>query len=267
MWLSGLLAVCLARWSQKADSESAGRAIGNGFAQTSFGPKILNYARPACLRPFFPFLIFPDGIARSGTAIGRWMLYQTLRFLVLWAALYLDWQTFGNAHVLCVSLLYAMTLKFDYWSNSIELLGAVLVCIGLSWPLSLAGGAILGLGRETLPVLALALTPAGAALGCGAALSQAFLRPFLKRDPKWDQAEIDLEYGKSQLGRNLRIYRDPSALLDFGVYLTIGLLALVSAPLLAATLLIVTFYCARADEPRVLTMLIPYAASEVVRWL
>lgn len=198
------------------------------------------------------------------------MLYQGCRFLVLWVALYLDMQAFGTIHALVVATLFGLTLRYDYWSNAIELLGSVLVCGGFHWAICLVAGVGLGLGRETLPFLAILWTPSALALSGGAVLSQAVVRRFTRRDPKWDQAEREeLQYGKSQVRTNLFLLSGayPPAYLDIAVYVCVAVLGFLSAPLLTVGLVAVTCAVARIDEPRVLTMLLPAAASTVIRWL
>jgi len=269
-WIAaGIIALCLARWSQKADSESAG-AIGNGFAQCSFGTQIFTYAEPGCLRPLFPLLIFPDGMAKSQEAYGRWYLYQTLRFLVLLAAFRINLSTSGLYHSLVLAAMFGLTLRYDYWSNGIELLAAVACFNHLPWGLCLGLGLVCGLGREVLPILALVGTWPAAALALGASLSTTVVRRLVRTDPKWHIAERDeLQYGKWQWRTNLSLLRGwfPPAYLDIAVYTGIGILAVCSAPVLSIALLATTALVCRIDEPRVLTMLMPWAASTVIRWL
>lgn len=162
------------------------------------------------------------------------------------------------------AILFGLTLRFDYWSNTVEFLAGCLVFSGLlSVPLGVALGIVLGLGRETLPFLALA---GGWPLALGAGVATYALRRFTKRDPKWDEAEKDLQYGKLQWRRNLGVLTgsDPAVFGDVAVYFLIAGLALFQAPLLTIALVGATVMMARIDEPRVLTMLIPWAAQTVV---
>jgi hypothetical protein len=190
-----------------------------------------------------------------------------LRFLVLWCALYVAASSIGMGHAVAVAILYGLSLKFDYWSNSIELLAGCLVLSGfVPGPIGMALGLVLGLGRETLPFLALA---GGWWIALGAAAATLALRRFTKRDPQWDSAEEQLQYGKPQWRRNLAVLGgfDPPAYLDVAVYCLIAGLAFPAAPLLTVALVGTTFVIARIDEPRVLTMLIPWAALTVTKWL
>lgn len=174
-------------------------------------------------------------------------------------------RSIGTAHAVAVAILFGLTLRFDYWSNTIELLGACLVaghC--LSWPLGLCAGIVLGLGRETLPFLALA---GGWPIALGAAASTYTIRFFTHRDPRWDKAEQELAYGKPQWRRNLSVLggADPPAYVDIAIYVLIAGLALFSAPVITVCLVATTVILARIDEPRVLTMLVPWAAMTLVR--
>lgn len=174
--------------------------------------------------------------------------------------------SFGVPCAMIGAALLGLTLRFDYWSNTVEFLaGCLVVTHCLSWPLGLGLGLVLGLGRETIPFLALA--SGGWPIGLGAAAATSALRRFNDRDPQWDQADRDLEYGKRQWKRNWESLRNPPVWGDIAVYLLLACLAGFTAPLLTLALVGTTVTFARIDEPRVLTMLVPFASLTVARAL
>lgn len=204
---------------------------------------------------------------RRETPYLRWYLYQGLRLAFIWSALAILAAAFGLETAIVSAILFGLSIKYDYWSNAVEFLAGCLVAgHWLRWDVGLLVGAVLGLGRETIPFLALA---GGWPIALGASVSTYGLRFFTHRDPQWDQIEKDCEYGKSQWRTNLALLRgqNPAAYLDIAVYVGIAGLAAVSAPWLALALVGTTLLIARIDEPRVLTMLIPFAALTVTQWL
>lgn len=176
--------------------------------------------------------------------------------------------------MLVTAALYGMTLRFDYWSNAVEFLG---VCLVLSsghfgWhPLAYLGaGLVCGLGRETTVFLALLGTPSALCFGLGAAISHGIVRLVSRPAPEWLEAESNMAYGEPMWQQNLRFFwtdANPSILIECGIYLIIATLSFSTAPWLTLALALVTFAVARIDEPRVLTMLTPFAAMGLIRWL
>jgi hypothetical protein len=172
----------------------------------------------------------------------------------------------GLTHSAICAALFGLTLRYDYWSNSVELLAACLVAstshgLGIPWVCGLALGFGLGLGRETLPLLAFA----GAwPIAAGAAAAQSTLRIFTRTDPKWEKHEIILQHGFVRIRENIhRIVRPENAYQAFSVYVfcVLGALAGSASPALTIAVVVTTLIFSRIDEPRVLTMLIPFAAS------
>lgn len=238
------------------------------------GRGVIGYALPGRLRLLFPFLVAPDhrGIPEEQRYWGwRWLWYQALRFLFLWAALYVDARAYGTAHAAACGALAGLTFRFDYWSNCVELLAACLVCsagvLGIPIWWGVACGLVLGLGRETLPLLALSLNPFGVVLGAAAAVSAGAVRIFGRTLPEWERVSGELQYGWPQWRYNLALlWRPPCVAAPIEAVLYVGLagLASVQAPLLTVALVAVTVCYARMDEPRVLTMLAPWAASTLI---
>lgn len=271
---SGFAAFCVSKWSWKADQESKG-ACGNGFLQTTFGPGVLRFAAPARFRILFPALLYPTNTSGQPAQPSwrKWIAYQWLRYKVLWAALALIAVTFGLPTMVVSAALFGLAARYDYWSSSVEFLSVALVLSagGLHWPWwsLLAAGLVLGTGRETLPFLAILGTVPAIALGAGAAVSHFAVRLVSRPLPEWGQAERDLLYGRPMwnvnLSRLLHPFADPPATWEIGVYIGTAALAAFVAPWLVLALVGTTFLVARIDEPRVLTMLIPFAAQEIVR--
>ena len=200
-----------------------------------------------------------------------WLRYQTLRFMFIWAALLVLAVSHGLLLTTVTAMLFGLTLRFDYWSNGVELLAGVLVYSaasnGWDWGLGLALGLVLGAGRETLPILALAGGWFAAALSAGAAATQLVLRRITKTSDEFKKIEHTAEYGHSQIVYNLSVLTNGG--IRFGMeaafYVAIAALAFFSAPLLTLGLVAVTFTFSKIDEPRVLTMLVPWAAGTLCR--
>lgn len=220
-------------------------------------------------RPLMALLVAPERAQPCEQAYHgpRWAWYQTIRLLILWTALWVDVTAFGVTHAVVAGGLLGLTFRFDYWSNCVEFLAAVLVCssgvLGIPWWGYLACGLVLGLGRETLPLLGLA-APSGIPLAVGAAATQGALRLWTKQDPGWGQRAEATQYGWSQVRANLQTLRRPRNWAMFayaGIYSLVACLALTAAPLVSVAAVAVTFAFARIDEPRVLTLLIPFAAK------
>ena len=170
--------------------------------------------------------------------------------------------------------LYGLTLKYDYWSNAVEFLAVSAVLAGgvfdWHWGYLLALGLVFGTGRETIPFLALVGTPQALALSAGAAISHLGIRWIGKVDPSLVDVEEQFKYGKPMWASNIAVatqndqYHQHWEIL---CYLLVAALAAFTAPLLTLLIVAVTFYCARIDEPRVLTPLVPFAAMTVIRCL
>lgn len=272
----GIAALCLSKWAWEADYANFTTAtLGNGFFQCAFGRGALGLAPPACYRILFPFLTHPD---RSGAsydvpefAWDRWCIYQLFRFLVIWLALTTLATSMGLWLALVTAALFGLTIRYDYWSNTVELLAVSLVLaggvLGWHWGALLAAGLVLGTGRETLPFLALLGTPHALALAAGAALAQVALRFFVKTEEHWLGT---LPYASAMWRTNwtsLTGGHGPDVVWSVLIYLLVAALGFFSAPLLTSILVLVTALVARIDEPRVLTMLVPFAAMTVLRWV
>jgi hypothetical protein len=194
-----------------------------------------------------------------------------LRFLFLWLALYVLAHTFGLALAVWAGAIFGLTLRGDYWSNSVELLAASLVAssIALGWPWYYGAipGLVLGLGRETLPLLSLILTPFSAVFGFCAAASQWAAGRLHRPDPRWLFRKEELQHGKSQASWNWEVLRRGGPILRFhaATYLSIAALSFLAQPLLTLALVGVTLIYSRIDEPRVLTMLIPFSAETLCK--
>jgi len=163
------------------------------------------------------------------------------------------------------AILYGLTLKYDYWSNSVELLAASLVCASgvMGWsPLwGLVCGLVLGGGRETTAILGLVGSGYAAAYAVGALGTHIAIRGLSETAPQWKEDDSAMQYGRPMWRTNLQLLREsPPALIDIAIYLAVAALAFTVSPWLTAALVGLTLYTARIDEPRVLTMLIPFAA-------
>jgi len=274
--ICALAALCLSKWAWEADYPNfSTETVGNGFGQGSFGRGARKLAPPACYRLLFPCLVYPD---RSEAPYEtpefswpRWIWYQSLRFLVILTGLLILTASVGIPITLVSGALFGLTLRFDYWSNAVEFLavGCVIAggVFGWHWGACLAIGIVLGTGRETLPFLALVGTPQAVSLGAGAAIGQVAVRCFVRTEAHWKDA---LEYATPMWRTNwdsLRGIHGANYQWCIGIYLLVALLAATTVPLLAVSLVLVTALVARIDEPRVLTMLTPFAAIGAMKWL
>jgi len=201
----------------------------------------------------------------------RWHIYHVMRFLVLWAAMLTLLLVGGMKLMLVSAMLFGLTLRFDYWSNCVELLGAAIVFAGggNDWSLgyALVAGLVLGSGRETLPLLALTFSPFGCAFGLGAGVSQAVVRRLHRPDRGQEHRAAEAQYGESQVAYNISVIFSgkPYLLWYAAIYLFLGVLAAFSQPVLAVALVAVTFIYSKIDEPRTLVMLVPFAAETLCK--
>lgn len=189
---------------------------------------------------------------------------------MIWLSLIFLIPTLGVTGTMLAAALFGLTIRYDYWSNTVELLAVALVLaapvLHWHWGYLLAAGLVLGTGRETLPFLGLLGTPGAIAIAIGALASHGIVRCFVRTEAHW---EGSLDYANSMLQTNWRSIvgvHGPSAQWQVGIYGAVGLLACFSAPFLAIPLLIVTSLIARIDEPRTLTMLVPFSAQTVLSW-
>jgi hypothetical protein len=177
----------------------------------------------------------------------------------------------GLTVALVTAALFGLTLRYDYWSNSVELLAVALVLaggvLGWHWGYLLAIGLVLGTGRETLPFLALLGTPQAIALGAGAAIGHLAVRLAARTEPHWRGT---LDYATPMWETNWRSIcggHGENVRWQVAIYLLVGGLGALAVPMLALPLILVTALVARMDEPRVLTMLVPFAALSLIRLL
>ena len=197
----------------------------------------------------------------------RWLWYQALRFAVLWAAVWVLWESSGLWVMLVSACLFGMTMRADYWSNCVELLAASLCCaapyLGLDWRSLVPLGFVLGFGRETLPLLALLGTAPAFSFAAMAAVSQAVLWGIGRTPGHYAEHEKLMEHGKSQAWRNLALIfgkTDWESRICAGIWAALVVLAAFQVPWLALGLGAATFWKSKIDEPRVVTMLVPFAA-------
>lgn len=264
-------AFCLSKWAWEADQINfTSQTVGNGFWQASFGRGSFRLAPPSCYRVLLPCLLFPERseapYAVPELSPWRWVLYQTWRFVFVWLALVTLLAASGLTVALVAAALYGLTIRYDYWSNSVEFLAASLIFAHPhAWLPLLGAGLVLGAGRETLPLLACVGSGGGIAFGAGSGIAQVLLRRFVRTEKHW---EGSLEYAVPMWRQNWRVLRGrygPGALWYAGIYVLLAALAAPAAPVLAVVLTVLTFLLARIDEPRVLTMLVPFAAVTLCR--
>ncbi len=171
----------------------------------------------------------------------------------------------GIVGTLTAAALFGLSLHFDYWSNAVELLAVALVlaagCLHWPWWVVLALGLVCGAGRETLPFLACLGTLPAIVFSVGALTAQVVIRRFVRTEEHWYGT---LEYANPMWRTNwgsLTGLHGLSAQWRTGIYLLIAVCAFSQAPWLTLALVLTTFLVARIDEPRVLTMLIPFAGA------
>jgi len=272
--LCALAAFCLSKWASEADwiNFSSG-TTGNGFHQCGFGRGSLRLAPPSCYRILFPFILYPE---RTGAPYAvpdasqwRWISYQALRFLVIWLALLLLTSVLGIVGTLIAAALFGLSIHFDYWSNTIELLAVALVLaapgLHLHWLYLLGAGLVLGTGRETIVFLGILGTPHALALAGGALIAQVAVRHFVRTEEHWYGT---LEYANPMWRTNWRSLtgrNGPDALWRVAIYVAILSSAFLASPFLSIAVGVTTFVIARIDEPRTITMLIPFAAATLCR--
>lgn len=235
----------------------------------SLGRWIFKAPKPACCRPLFPLLLYGDKRDAAPWVIygeGRWVAYQLLRFAFFWAALYAMAVYWGPWPCVLTAALAGLTLRFDYWSNAVELFAAALVLAapgGLA--VALLAGLVLGLGRETLPFLGLLCTPFAVVFAIGATISQIVVRAVSRPDPQTKRLAESLKYGWAggeNMDWNIRVLFGGGAVNRFGaaVYCGLAMLGVATVPMVAIPLVAATLFLARINEPRILTMLIPFVA-------
>jgi len=260
-----------------ADAESRG-VIPNGFPTIVIGRAVIGTLKPMSLRILLPLLMnwrsreIPEQIQYGGPI---WVAYQTVRFFIMWGALWLVDISLGTQVMLVTAGLFGLTLRFDYWSNCVELL-AVAAAIALNtfhipWIYGLAAGLVLGTGRETIPLIALMGTPAAMAMGFGAAASQLVVR-YLSRNENDDFKERRCVvkygwYGGSSLRWNWEVIMGGHIIDKVGiaVFLAILIPAAFIEPRVAVALLAVTVPFAHINEARLATLLIPFAAESLCK--
>lgn len=245
----------------------------NGYATICFGRHVFELPYPIALRSLFPLIIGPKRWKMNGVVVDRdsqqCRNYQMARIAVAWLAFWLLYSAFGLAIMATVAALFVLTLRFDYWSNFVELLAASIVFtaakLGIPWHAQIAFGLALGLGRETLPLLA--LVPGGIPLAAGALASQAAVR-LLRRENAGNAAlKKAIGYGECKLTTYVMfmLYQKPwETAPRVALYFAILTFAALSVPWLAAALAIVTLAGSRIDEPRVITQLLPWAAAALI---
>lgn len=247
----------------------------NGYVTICYGVHVFELPYPIALRSLFPLILGPKRRGMTEVVVNRdsqrCRNYQMLRFLFAWAAFWILCASHGPAVMAVAAGLFVLTLRFDYWSNFVELLAAAIVFgaapLGIPWQAQAACGLVLGLGRETLPILA--LVPGGLPLGAAAAASQAAVRLFRKgnRHPLNLKMAEAIEYGRCKLVSYILIglVQEPwETVPRLTLYAAILVLAWGSVPWAAAALAIVTLAGSRIDEPRILTQLIPWAAAGLI---
>lgn len=190
---------------------------------------------------------------------------------MIFAALATLTAALGMTAAMVTAALFGMTLHYDYWSNTVELLAVACVlagaALGWHWGYLVAIGLVLGTGRETLPFLAILGTPQAIALGAGAAIGHLACRLSARTESHWAGT---LDYAvpmwrtnwESAAGKN-----GADVVWRVGIYTFVAALAMMTVPMLAGVLVVVTTLIARVDEPRVLTMLTPFASLTVIRWV
>lgn len=246
----------------------------NGYVTVCFGVHVFELPYPIALRSLFPLLLGPWGTIERVDVdrdSGRCHAYQLARMAFAWAAFWLLCAAHGPAVMAVTAAIFVLTLRFDYWSNFVEILAAAIVfssqTLGIPWQAQAAAGLVLGLGRETLPLLALA--PGGIPLAAGAAASQAAVRLLRKenRHPLNLALAEAIEYGKCKLDGYVMycLGSNPwETAPRVALYLSILAFSAARAPYASAALAMVTLAGSRIDEPRVLTQLIPWFAAALV---
>lgn len=244
----------------------------NGYSTLCFGRHVLELPFPIALRSLFPLLLGPWGklssveVDRSSQQCRN---YQMLRIAFAWAAFWLLYMAHGPAIMAVTAGIFILTLRFDYWSNFVELLGASVVlssaALGIPWQAQVGAGLALGLGRETLPLLA--LVPGGIPFASGAAASQGLVRVLRRENPGNAKFAEAIEYGTCKLGDYVMfgLWREPwETVPRVALYFAILALAAFQVPFVAVALAMVTLAGSRIDEPRIVTMLVPWAALALV---
>jgi hypothetical protein len=276
VWLASAIAAIVAGVS--ASREQIGKpnmVPANGYVTVCYGVHVFQLPYPIALRSLFPLLLGPRGALTEVVCerdSPRSYAYQALRMLFAWPAFALLHMAFGLPVMATAAALFILSLRFDYWSNFVELLAAsIVLCagrLGIPWPVQALSGMFLGLGRETLPLLA--LVPGGIPLAAGAAMSQATVR--LLRKPNLHPLNVEftkaIKYGVCRLDDVLMLLRQGPWETIPRLVLYVGLvgLAMVVVPYLAVALLVVTVAGSRIDEPRIVTMLIPWVAVVLCQW-
>lgn len=244
----------------------------NGYATVCFGRHVFELPYPIALRSLFPLLLGPKRV-REQVIVDRdsqrCRNYQMLRIAFAWASFWLLCAAFGPVLMATVAALFILTLRFDYWSNFVELLAASIVLsasrLGIPMLAQVGSGLVLGLGRETLPMLA--LVPGGVPLAIGSAVSQGAVRLLRRENPDNERFAKAIEYGTCKLKSYcwLGVTDAPwEAVPRILLYLSIAVLAALSVPFAAIGMVAITCMGSRIDEPRVLTQLIPWASMVLV---
>lgn len=240
----------------------------NGYVTICYGRHVFELPYPIALRSLFPLLIGPKRWKLDRIVVNRdsWRCrsYQMARMAFAWGAFWFLSAAYGPAVMAVAAAVFILSIRFDYWSNFVELLAASIVFsvgpLGIPWPVQLASGLVLGLGRETLPLLALA--PGGIPLAAGSLMSQVAVRLLRKENPRNAALAAATMHGKCRLDDVLLLLRvQPwETWPRVALYVSIIALSASAVPFQAAALGIMTFTSSRIDEPRILTQLIPWAA-------
>jgi len=253
MLLTLVLAVCLARIQYVATKFNMS-AIWNGYGAI---PTVQNKTAlaPMVYRPLMGWIL-----GKRVTVFN----YEVVRFVMLWAALYSLLLAWGVEIMLISSVLITVTLYFDYWDWMIELMAYSLALV--SFPLALIGVALLGMSRETAPLVGFVYAlhsgdyPAGAILFIVGLIVLLAVRMVQGKHPlyckrwMWQENLAMLQGGKVITGR-------------WSVYYSLGLCVLATVGacfrldgLLVPVLIGAGWSMAKANETRVFVGVIPYAA-------
>lgn len=253
MLLTLVLAVCLARIQYVATKFNMS-AIWNGYGAI---PTVQNKTAlaPMVYRPLMGWLLGGRVTVRN---------YEVVRLAMMWAMLYALFLAWGLEVMLISAVLFTVTIYFDYWDWMIEVMAYSLALV--SFPLALVGAAILGMSRETAPLVGFVYALhsldflGGAILFLVGVIVLLLVREIQGKHPlyckrwMWQENLAMLQGGKVITGR-------------WSVYYSLGLciLAAIGACLRPDGLLVPVLVgagwgMAKANETRVFAGVIPYAA-------
>lgn len=198
--------------------------------------------------------------------------YEIVRLLLMWGTVYSLWAAWGWEVTLVSCILLCATFFYDYWDWCGELIGLSLALV--SFPLAILGLLIHAGSRETAPLVGVvyALHTGNFELGALLVIGGIVLHILLKIIQGEHKLYCDRWMWRTNLS-NLRKLQPPVVLSPIHISVVLCIMALCGAPyagwdgLVVPVIIGAGWLMAKANETRVFSGVVPYAALVVVQYL